>query len=318
MHDRVQEQWVVVRRSLDGVHWEPQRVLASKTDWVCHLQNITYDAEIDRLIVIYDEHIYLHDGTVKPGSVTHCAMISDDAGASWTRQTVQFLPNSRGLVASAHGSGAGIQLVNDAHRGRLITCARVSTVHDAMSEQWENLRTKHWNCSLYSDDHGMTWQTGGEAQPGTGEGVLCELSDGSIYLNSRAYFNDGMRRTAISHDGGETFGEFRTEPQLPEIDFGVNAALVCLPGCGTDRGDLCVYTSLDDLKVRRNLTAWISYDATKTWTTKKMIDSRFSAYSSLAYDARKKLFYLLYEYGQKDPYDMGLCVAAFNLEWLLE
>lgn len=47
-----------------------------------------------------------------------------------------------------------------------------------------------------------------------------------------------------------------------------------------------------------------------------------SAYSSLDYDKNSGHFFLLYEKGDpqkgKSPYTDGLCVAEFDLEWLLQ
>ncbi len=316
--DRVKEQWLVSRRMPGGKLTEPVQVLASKKDWSCNIQNMTYDREKNRLIAMYREFEWNPDTSVKWDSLIRYAMISEDDGVTWIRRETPCLPNNNGLVGSTHGSGAGIQLLRGEHKGRLVSCARVTRDHSADNERLAVLQTQHYNCSIYSDDHGMTWKTGGEVQPGTGEGVLCELSDGTIYLNSRAYFYDGMRRIAYSHDAGETFGDFANEPQLPEIDFGVNAALVCLQGRGENGDDLLVYTSLDDRKIRRNMTAWLSFDGGKTWPHKKLIDSGRSAYSTMAYDEKLDLFYLAYECGVNDPYDLGIYLARFNKEWLLE
>ena len=317
VHDRVREQWLVARRSADGIHWDPLQVLSARADWSSNIQNIHYDALHDKVIALYRQFQYNADTSMDMRTVTVLSAESTDGGVTWKTREVSVAPNRNGLTGSAHGSGAGIQLRHGPHKGRLISCARVCADHSAASERLEMLQTIHYNCSLYSDDYGKTWQTGGQVQAGTGEGVLCELSDGSIYLNSRAYFNDGMRRVAWSLDGGETFGEFSGEPQLPEIDFGVNASLVCQQGLGKDGQDLCVYTSLDDRKTRRNMTAWVSFDGARTWPRKKLIDPRPTAYSSLAYDESRDCFHMIYELGNDDPYDLGICAARFNLSWLL-
>ena len=119
---------------------------------------------------------------------------------------MRIAPNGDGCCGSTHGASAGITLQYGKKKGRLIAPARFATKPD---EELETLQKYHYNCTIYSDDHGQTWQTGGKVQVGTGEGCIAELSDGTIYYNSRAYFLDGKRRIAWSNDGGETFEEFK-------------------------------------------------------------------------------------------------------------
>ena len=71
--------------------------------------------------------------------------------------------------------------------------------------------------SVYSDDHGKTWQAG---NPVTGmlmdENKVVELSDGRVMLNSRPGNGSGYRRVAISEDGGVNYGTVKNETQLPD------------------------------------------------------------------------------------------------------
>ena len=65
--------------------------------------------------------------------------------------------------------------------------------------------------AIYSDDGGETWITS-EPFPakGTGEAAIVELSDGTLYYNSRRHFstdglNPRMRHIATSIDGGHSW-----------------------------------------------------------------------------------------------------------------
>jgi len=68
---------------------------------------------------------------------------------------------------------------------------------------------------------------------------------------------------------------------------------------------------------RTQLTACISFDSGRTWTHTRLIHAGRCAYSSLAFNAQKQRFVLLYEQGVHDPYDIGITAATFDLEWLL-
>jgi sialidase-1 len=73
-------------------------------------------------------------------------------------------------------------------------------------EEWPN----HYTNAIFSDDHGKTWQASEPfPEQGTGEACIVELSDGSLYYNSRVHWekNDRntRRRSALSRDGGQTW-----------------------------------------------------------------------------------------------------------------
>lgn len=73
---------------------------------------------------------------------------------------------------------------------------------------------------------------------------------------------------------------------------------------------------------RERMSACVSFNAGKDWREARVIFDGPAAYSSLDYDKRTGHFFLLYEKGDPQkghsPYTEGLCVAEFDLEWLLE
>ena len=61
-----------------------------------------------------------------------------------------------------------------------------------------------------------------------------------------------------------------------------------------------------------------SFDGGKTWPVEKTVRKEPSAYSSLDFDPSSQRFFLLYEQGINNPYDLGIAAAEFDLEWLLK
>ena len=160
-------------------------------------------------------------------------------------------------------------------------------------------------------------------QPGTGEGALMERTDGTLVLNSRAYFNDHFRRVAYSSDGGESFGGFENSHELLEVLFGVNASIL---RANTSSGQILTLFSNpypDETMMgtgnRRNMTVCLSYDEGRSWVTKKTAHAAFSAYSCLTYNPHTDTFFLLYESGPTNSHSYdNISVIEFNLEWLLD
>lgn len=339
--DRSPEHWLVCRRcEVDG-EFEETQVVYGRKDWSCMIGAAFYDAEKDKVMCLFGRYPKTDEARAENDAlpedertpVGFSIAESDDDGKTFTVRTVEVRPNRDGYQGHAHGAAAGIQLKHGPHAGRLISAARYHAdppKADMDVETLSYLQTGHWNCSIYSDDHGQTWQTGGHVQTGTGEGTLMELNDGRVVLNSRAYFYDGYRRVAWSDDSGETFGRFQLANDLTEIVGGVNASMITatLP----DESEICVYTSVNNRAQqlvtgdytwqgpRRNVSAWISFDGAITWPKVRTIYAGPSAYNSLAYDAPRDRFVMLLEYGHEGEtcYERGIGLATFNMAWLLD
>jgi len=264
---------------------------------------------------------------VRPGAYW---MVSRDSGATWTEMPYACTPYAmpcpdgavRDLVGSCHGSAPGIQLHTGRHKGRLLCPARFATgTYTGLA----GLQIHCYNCAVYSDDHGQTWHTTAPVQQGTGEGTLLQKGDGTIYYNSRAYFQDQKRYLAESTDGGETWGNYHTDNfLLEEKNIGCNASLLRTARAELNDSALLpegaesvtMFINPRDTG-RRNLTACISFDEGETWAHTRQIREHLAAYSALTYNRADGHFYLLFEHGEKDPYDGGLSVAELDLEWLL-
>jgi sialidase-1 len=269
---------------------------------------------------------------------------SRDHGKTWEQEEVTIHPDSKGNMPSFHMNETGITLLNSEYAGRLIRPSRYygrSRVERG-PETWSGMYTN----AMYSDDGGKTWQTS-EPFPayGTGEASIVELSDGTIFYDSRrTYSNDGLdprwRHIARSHDGGHTWEDLEVSDVLPDgpqhHDYGLMGGLVRLP---VEGHDILLFSNVDvpvDEEVdwgqrttlRERGTIWASFDGGKTWPVKRLVTGESFAYSSLAAGREgtpsEGLIYMLYEgrserMNREDPgrFDSGH-IVRFNLAWVTE
>ncbi len=313
--DSAAEVHLVSRRWRQGSgKWDPIVDLFNKPRWNTAIGTAIRDDNTHKIIVSY--HRSPLDTQIMPGNPAPGAFncISKDNGETWQHEPLVMRPNAMGKSGGSHGSGPGITLRFGPRKGRLIAPARFFLVSD---EKIETLQRYHYNCAVYSDDGGQTWQTSGPVQVGTGEGCLAELSDGRIYYNSRAYFLDGLRRIAWSYDGGETFEDFSTDAALSEpTQGGCNASLIRVPGIWADAveaTDILLFCNPAG-HTRKRLTVRMSTDGGLTWSRNKVIYEGPSAYSAIA-ASEDGIIYILFENGDNSPYER-ISLARFHVSWL--
>jgi sialidase-1 len=148
---------------------------------------------------------------------------------------------------------------------------------------------------------------------GTGEAGLVELSDGSIYYNSRTHSRPGNRRIAHSYDHGETWISEHEDDELfdgPPDVYGCKAGLLRLPYEGRD---ILLYSAPGPGPNRENITVRVSFDGGKTWPAKRLVRPGPGNYTWLAAGRKgtpsEGQIYLL---SGKD------WLARFNLAWVME
>lgn len=252
---------------------------------------------------------------------------SDDEGKSFSKPLEvtstfdRFRPQYDWKVLAA-GPGHGIQL----RSGRLLATAWLSTGTGGHAHR------PSVNTTIYSDDHGRTWNPGEIIIPNTdewinpSEAVAVELSDGRVMFNSRSESKANRRLLAYSRDGAKNWTKPVFHRELPEP--------VCLAGAislGRGQGRL-LFVNPDNLtradgketpgmgRDRKNLTVRLSNDNGQSWPVKKVLEPGPSGYSDLAATNDGTVF-CLYENGRKDkgnPYSAQLTLARFNLEWLTD
>ena len=340
--DHAPVSWLVMRRKEAGGEWEELTVLKQHPGWSCRIESAVYDRETDRTLLFFtriavtvdefgsyteEERARMTREAEKRASeagltLGFCLLVSEDDGRTWEERPIICAPNSLGYTAFTHGSGPGVQLRHGPHAGRLLCPARYMTGYYTTIDE---LQVYGFNNAIYSDDHGKTWISSEPVQPGTGEGTLCELPDASILYNSRAFFHDQKRYLAMSHDGGASYSDFRTDDfLLEEKNIGCNASLLCIersqmknPSLLPDGADSVLLFANPRSERRNNMTVCLSFDGGASWREAKTVYSGPCAYSAMAYSEKEGLVYLLYELGEKNPYDLGLNMAAFAVEELL-
>jgi sialidase-1 len=255
---------------------------------------------------------------------------SKDHGKTWLEEQITIKPDRNGNIPSMCMNEKGTTLMRGKYAGRLI---RPSRFYHGNNER-ENWHL-HYTNAIYSDDRGKTWKTSDPFPAmGTGEATLEELSDGTIYYNSRRHMStDGLnprwRHIAWSRDGGETWKDLSVSNVLPDgqqdSDYGLMGGLVRLP---VEGHDILLFSNIDmpdstngksvpfERRGARRFrgTIWASFDGGKTWPVKKLVDEGSFAYSSMVAGrkgtASEGMIYLLYEASG------GAKIARFNLAWV--
>ncbi|MDG1892715.1 MAG: sialidase family protein [Verrucomicrobiota bacterium] len=300
---------IQVRRSIDGGASWAEPVIVQAEGFQGGGMTVD-DTTGDVLMFIEDQH------PPAPLSLYR----SRDHGQTWDKEQTVIRPNTLGHVPSMHMNDHGSTLHVGKYAGRLIRPTRWYAGGNRR-EEWPN----HYTNAIFSDDHGKTWQASEPfPEQGTGEACIVELSDGSLYYNSRVHWekNDRntRRRSALSRDGGRTWTDFRVVDVLPDghqhRSYGCMGGLTRLPV--SDR-DILLFSNLDTSRAKRErMTLWLSADGGQTWPIKRLVYDGPSAYSSMQTGRHgtpsEGWIYLMFEGGGNG----GAQVARMNLAWVLE
>lgn len=229
--------------------------------------------------------------------------VSHDDGETWEHEVITAdVTADLGWRSRFAASGQGIQLKYGAHAGRLIQQFTIINAAGAFQA-----------VSVYSDDHGETWQVGEPVGVGMDENKTVELSDGRVMLNSRDSHRSGYRKVAISEDGGVTYGEVTIDRELPDPTN--NASIVrAYPNApeGSARAKVLLFSNAGSTSQRANGVVRMSFDDGETWPVSKVFQPGGMAYSTLATLPNGNVG-LLYE---PDSGYGGIRFAQFNLAWL--
>ena len=214
---------------------------------------------------------------------------SENDGDSWSSPkeitSEVKLPN---WTWYATGPGSGIQILGGKYKDRLVIA----------SDHIEAVTKKYYSHTIYSDDHGATWELGGSTPfDQVNECEVVELSNHRLMLNMRNYDRQmSSRQLAYSDDGGESWRDMHHHESLIE------------PICqaSTLRLDFedqvyVLFANPADTKERVNMTIRGSSDDGKSWPMVKQIFAGPSAYSDLTPIDGKNIG-ILYEGGYKSAY----------------
>lgn len=311
---------LLMKRSEDGgVTWSEQQIVWDDGNNVCGNPSPVVDEEtgvIWLLMTGNSSEDHEEDIIHKRGQDTRRVFVSSsqDDGKTWaepTDITASVKDPSWGWYAT--GPGHAIQLKNGPHKGRLVIPCDHS--YDDTTNAVINNLYGYGSHTIFSDDHGKTWQIGGVIRPKANECQVVELADGNgtLLMNMRSYFGHNRRTHASSSDGGLTW--------TPPTDVDDLVEPVCQASIirySTDRdGDKNRLLFSNPAKEsRERLTIKMSIDEGKTWPVFKALYAGPAAYSDLAVSPDKAI-YCLYERGIEHPYE-EITFAKFDLEWLTE
>lgn len=280
---------LILKRSTDGGHtWSALKVIADDGANCLNNPCTVLDESTCRVWVMFQSYpagLAERDGKIRPGLegpavVRNYLIHSDDEGVTWSKaaDVTRTTKHGERVTILASGPGIGIQLRHGRHKGRLII-------------PFNEGPFGHWNVlSVFSDDHGENWHLG-ESPPGcrvpdgkggetslVNEVQMAELDGGEVMLNSRKWGGANVRKTAVSHDGGNTWTSIEEAPALR--DPGCMGSLFRYSFAGKSEKSGLLYSGPDSSK-RDNGTVYLSYDEGRSWPVKKVLYSGSFAYSVL-------------------------------------
>ena len=233
---------------------------------------------------------------------------STDNGWTWTHRTITAdITKDNPWTARFAASGQGIQIQHGPHAGRLVQQYTIRTAGGAVQA-----------VSVYSDDHGKTWQAGTPIGTGMDENKVVELSDGSLMLNSRASDGSGFRKVAHSTDGGQTWSEPVSDQNLPDsVD---NAQIIrAFPNAAPDdpRAKVLLLSHSPNPKPwsRDRGTISMSCDDGASWTTSKVFHEPFVGYTTIAVQSDGSIGLLSEDASDGASYG-GIWYRNFTMNWV--
>ena len=222
--------------------------------------------------------------------VTH----SRDEGKTWSLpRDITAEVKRPGWTWYGCGPGVGLQLKN----GRLFF-----PCYHAEGKKGQTYRSH----SIFSDDHGKTWQLGGSAGRLNGESQALQRRDGSIYLNARTSGKGPLAKSIVeSRDNGQTWTAKKIDRAL--YDPPCQASLLKLtPADGRPRWLFCHPAGPG----RRNLTIRLSVDEGRTWTGGSLLLRKGdSQYSSMALLSNGRMG-VLYDCWEDNNYQIHFTTVA--------
>ncbi len=244
------------------------------------------------------------------------SMHSADDGLTWSEpveitNTFEPFRKSYDWKVIATGPGHGIQLAS----GRMVV--PIWLAYGGKGDHKPSAAA-----TIYSDDHGKTWQAGEIAVPDEGdygdpnETMITTLSNGSVMLVTRSVSKANRKLITVSPDGATKWSKPYFHDQLWEpICMASIVAHPSAPGTLIFSNPHTLNRDKEGHEVpagrgkRQNLTIKLSRDDGKTWPIQKTLDAGPSAYSDLAILPDGRVL-CLYEGSQT------IAAATFSLNWI--
>jgi len=285
---------LVLRRSTNGGRsWEPPRVIAEDGDRCCMNPVLVQANNGDVLLVYIKFPADCHTRELESGKIKMCEpgykgkkvervylIRSYDDGITWTKpeDITRVAKFSEITVAAISGPGTAIILQRGAYKGRVII-----PMSDLTVKNGERVYNEY---VLFSDDNGKNWKVG-EIAPNNentygNELQMVELEDGSVMMNCRVSPRNGMRKVAISNDGGQTWSNLRDEPGLK--DSGCMASILRYRFKEGNKPGILIYSGSTERTKNHHRgkgTFYLSYDDGRTWPVSRLFHPESFDYSCL-------------------------------------
>jgi len=310
-----------LRRSTDqGKTWQPSQHIAHLAERIEGNPRKKSGGEHEQTV---NNPVAIVDRTTGAIEFLYCvnyarcfSMRSTDDGLSWSKPveiTESFEPfrETYDWKVIATGPGHGIQLSS----GRLVV-----PIWLAYGDVGDHAPSAA--ATIFSDDHGKTWQAGAIAVPNEGEfhhpneTMLAELSDERVMLVTRSVSQPNRKLITTSSDGATQWSQPIFHNQLWEpICMASIVAHPSAPGTllFSNPHSLALDNEGNEVPAgrgkRQNLSIKLSRDDGQTWPITKTLDAGNSAYSDLAVLPDGTVV-CLYEAEE------SIVCARFDLDWV--
>ena len=310
-----------LRRSVDGGQtWEPATKIAHHGDRFegnpRKQQGGQHEQTVNNPVAIVDRETGAIEFLYCINYARCFSMRSTDDGVSWSNPveiTDAFEPfrAKYDWKVIATGPGHGVQLQS----GRLVV--PIWLAYGNVGDHKPSA-----SATIYSDDHGVTWNAGEIAVPDEGEfgdhneTMITTLSDGRVMLITRSVSKANRKLITISPNGSSDWSVPKFHDQLWEPIC--MASIVSHPS----KPGTLIFSNPHSLArdstgkeipagrgKRHNLSIKLSRDDGKTWPVNKTLEAGDSAYSDLAVLPDGTVL-CLYEGKEK------IVCARFNLDWV--
>ncbi len=299
---------VCMRSTDNGRTWsEPTFVAERSDDHTYGDAALVLDKETNELFCMYvgDQGFFQSNPTSGRAVIYYSK--SRDNGLTWTAPTsindFVYADHSDWYAAFA-ASGGALQMEN----GRLmfVLCVRPTSSQSGYVDNW----------TLYSDDHGETWQISTNRATAEGnEAKVVELNNGDVLMSIRNP-SGGMRRFCKSTNGGLTWGESYLSTTLK--DANCNGDILRYDYNGKS---YLLHSLQNHSSQRRDVSVFVSDDNGETWPHHKLLVDGYAAYSSLTI-LNDGTVGCLIEEGHDGAFgadsSFNIVYHNFSMDWLLD
>lgn len=312
---------IVLKRSEDGGKtWSGLQLVDDQGNNVLIDSCSVIDDSTGRIFMAYNmmawgyHNLKAVPGYDSPHSNRHYIVHSDDDGKTWSKpKEITRAVKPANVTHAVIAPGARGECIKaGSHKGRLV----FPVYRNEATKEKKNNRRAY---TVYSDDHGKTWQRGeyariadnSDPKGDSSEPHITQLNDGTLVINTRSpnkKVDQRFRRQAYSKDGGQTWSKLSYVKDL--IDPGCCASMLTVNHKGQE---LLVFINPYSKKGRVNGTVSISKDGGKTWPIQKQL---FPADKAFAYSSSSQLpdgsIGTFFESGGEMHF------TRYTLDWLLK